>query len=281
MTRCSHCGASVADNEKDCPSCGQHHGFPNVKMAEAELEALEARVVRAADDARARGCEEKLRDFELACERAQAVANVDVGFLHQFLSSDKSLYAPYSRLVHGGVRRPAGPAEDRHRAGAEGVLFGTCGRDISYAALSLDGAGLRSYGSVTLELREKAIEERASVLEENSFGFVSRHAMVPGGTTPLGYRATWISRAKLALAKLACRIHSSTQSNAFPSLLLSQGSGELARAGDDFVEVHIFGGFNQQAIKHVRVMDPPTREPDRVLLEAAREDAARKGIEWL
>lgn len=140
--------------------------------------------------------------------------------------------------VKGQLRKPAEFESDRHRLTVEGVMFGSYGENIRYAALSLDGAGLRSYGSYSLRFREVAINRRATLLEENSYVFVEKHGMTAGKEIPSGYRSTWEEREKLALAKLAQRITPASSEGDFPGILLfSEGDYKT----DDFIEIHIYG----------------------------------------
>jgi hypothetical protein len=277
MHRCQTCGLDVPLNLRDCPSCGTHHGFPNVKMADEEHVELEARLDRARQAARVRGCEEQLARFETSCSAAHAVANVDVDFLHDLLTDDKLLYSGYGRQVAAGIRVPSAVNDDKHRTAVDGILFGSCGKDIAYAALTMNGCGLPSYGAVSLRLKDTSIANRASLLEENSYKFVVHHRIVPGDTVPRGYRASWAHRGKLAAAKMANRIQATTTPEEHAELLIAPGA---TRAHDEFVEVHVFGTFNVSAIQGIRVTGAVHAELDRYVLEAAERDAIAKGIAW-
>src|SRR5947199_10731413 len=72
----------------------------------------------------------------------------------------------------------------RRRVGVEGTFFGTYGEKIRYAALSLDGTGLKSYGEYSIRLWEIAIKDRTSLLEENTYDFVEHHGIIAGHSGP-------------------------------------------------------------------------------------------------
>ena len=277
MSGCGKCGTEVPDAVRDCPICGTHHGFPNVKSAASEAAELQGRWEAARLDARGRGCDAQVQALEDALSAVHAVVNVDVGFLHRLLTNEHTLYSAYGKQVAAGVRAAASSEHDRQRTSVEGLLFGSWGNELCYAALSLDGRGLTSYGEISLELRDAAIDDRASLLEENSFDFVRRHRLVPGDPLPRGYRAPWADRARLAVSKLASSVHEATTANDHARLLLAANA---TRTTDDFVEVHVFGTFNQGAVAGVQVIGDAENAADQVLLQAAKAKAAKLGLRW-
>jgi hypothetical protein len=89
---------------------------------------------------------------------------------------------------------------------------------LHYAALSLDGVGLESYGECTVTLREEMVFHRASCFEENSaLIFEEKHDF--SGCL----RSSWAELAKLCSAKIAGKINESMSSDDFPGMLLSEG----------------------------------------------------------
>jgi hypothetical protein len=278
MTACGRCNFDVADNLARCPCCNADAGYPNVKLARAEAAALAARVSKAKDDAKTRGAETALVEFEKALESTLAVVNVDIGFVHQLLGSDKVLYTAYGKLIASGARTAGAPENDQQRTGVDGILFGSWGGEIAFAALSIDGRGLGSYGAITIELKELTISERASVLEENSYVFVRRHKIVPGDAIPAGYRAPWRERRDVGTAKLANRVHATTTSADHAKLVLS--SDGINRDKDDFIEVHIYGPFNCHAIQRITVLERPKDAGEQMRLEGIKRMATAKGIAW-
>jgi hypothetical protein len=278
MTACGRCNFDVADNLARCPCCGADAGCPNVKQARAEAAALAVRVNKARDDAKTRGAEAALAEFEKALDGTVAVVNLDIGFLYQLLASDKTLYAAYGKQVAAGARTPRAPGSDQQRTGVDGYLFGSSGSEIVFAALSLDGCGLGTYGPITIELKEVAISERASVLEEDSFVFMKRHKVVLGEPMPAGYQAPWEERREVGTAKLAHRIDATTTSAAHAKLVLFSDGTDHDK--DEFIEVHIFGPFNCHAIQRITVLNRPSDVGEQMRLESIKRMAITKGIGW-
>lgn len=278
VTTCSRCGSEVPDNLAKCPCCGADAGYPNVKLAGQEAAALTGRADTARADAKARGASGSLAEFEHALTASHAVVNVDIEFLFRLLSSDKTLYTAYGKLIAADVRVPAAPDDDRQRTAVDAILFGSWGKEIVFAAIALDGRGPGTYGSISLELKELAIELRASVLEENSYAFVRRHGLGPFDSIPAGYRAPWATRSEVAIAKLAPRVVPTTTKADHPLLLLN--SDGVDRSKDEFIEVHVYGPFNRQAIQRITVLSKPKDPGERHRLNSMKKTAKSLGIQW-
>jgi len=162
-------------------------------------------------------------------------------------------------------------------------LWGQSGQYVRTAALSLDGSGVSSYGEVWVTLDDICVAYRSIVLEENSFDFVERHGLGSERikTRPYGYLATWIDRGKLAIAKCGLDLKADTKENDFIGILLFT---EGQRNTDRFLEVHIYGGFNWDAIiaykfdeKKLNASwgDKKKQEIEMIVVEAARSQADR------
>ena len=279
---CSTCGEDVSKYYLNpfCPRCLHPIGPPNVREVsrDDEKDALEERYEVAFEMSQEDGSYSNLMDLDAAMHKTCAVINVDLGFLYAFITNDKALYSTYTLQVRGNVRIPAEPKDDRHRMGIEGMLFGSYGEKIRYAALSLDGRGVVSYGPYAMQLSDVAIAERATLLEENSYDFVETYAMRPGDPIPPGYRSTWQDRHKLAVAKLAERVSETTPPDAHPALLLSsEGNYE----GDDFIEVHIYGPFNPRAIAAVHGRSRTKNAVEGAQLRVIKDILTRAGKEWM
>jgi hypothetical protein len=274
--QCGRCNAPIRRNDDRCSRCGFEQ-YPNVALAAAEEPELDARVAVARKAAAARGV--SLTGLEAALVGTVAVVNTSLGFAHGLLTNDRTLYATYAAQVDAGVRRPASAEDDNRRRSIESTLFGSWGGRLTYAAVSADGRGLRSYGELCLELDGPAIAHRASVLEENSYDFVRRHRLVAGDTAPAGYQAPWAARGKVGLAKLAERVTSATKPGDYVPMVLS-GNGD--RATDTFIEVYVWESFNRGAVARVTEQwrRGERRKADQVMLRAARSAAARHGIAW-
>jgi hypothetical protein len=242
---CPLCGKALSWEKDHCPACAAYVGAPNVREAKQELTALQTRYLAAKEDNHKRGCETATTHFaDVVAAQSVAVVNLWPDFLMQMLNSDTPLYSSYCLQTEAETRLAAKANFDRERLGTEGTLFGIYAPSIRYAALSLDGRGLVSYGSCSVTLRDSLCRNIGSLLEENSYTFVRRHRLLPGDTIPLGYRAAWDDRHYLATAKLATKITINSGTNKFAhTLLFSEGD----RATDEFIEVHLFGMFNRQA----------------------------------
>lgn len=276
---CDHCKSVVSDVSATCFTCGQLIGFPNVRSAgkAEEKRALEARYSKAFEEA-TDGHLDRLKDFSKKLKTTCAVFNEDIGFLHTFITNNKALYASYILGVKGKLRKPAKGENDRHRTTVESMIFGAYGEDIRYAALSLDGIGVKSYGKYSLRLRDVAIDTRASLLEDNSYVFVEKHGMKAGTEIPPGHRATWEDREKLALAKLAQKITSSTSEAEYAKILLfSEGDYKT----DQFIEVHIYGEFDANAIDSVAGNSTNGDKVEAAMLEVVKDHLKIAGKQWI
>jgi hypothetical protein len=251
MEICPKCSSELSEIKETCPTCGAHIGYPNVRAAErqAEKDALETRYRNALEESKVDGREHALASFDESMKKTSAVINVELKILHEFITSDKMIYSTYGLLVEGEMRIPATAENDSARQTVGAKLFGSYAKQIRYAALSKDGGGPNSYGPYALKLWEVAIDDLATLLEDNSYVFVEKHGIRTLQEIPQGYRATWRERHKLAVAKLSEQISSGTTEAEHSKILLS-GAG--VRGTDEFIEVHIYGGFNNKAIESVR-----------------------------
>jgi len=280
MDVCVECGTEVSDNLSNCPTCHNFIGYPNVRAAEGKgnADALETRYKNARKRAKTNGYETNLKSFEDAMHKTCAVINVDIDYLHHFIASDKELYSTYILQVRGKIRKPAIEKNDKHRRTIDAILFGGYGEEIRYAALSLDGIGLHSYGQYSMKLRDIAIRKRASLLENNSFHFIKKLDIRPGDDIPHGYRSTWNDRHKLAVAKLADRINSKTAEDDYAKILLfSEGDSNT----DEFIEVHIYGAFDNNAIESVKGSSKTKNKSEKALLAIVKDHLKKKNKKWL
>jgi len=264
-----------------CPKCQRDAGAPNVRLLDnvEEREALEARFQSAMVDAEKRDAGRAVRKFEEAVATAsRAVVSVSADLLWNFLTRKRALYVPYQVQISSKIRKPAAFEEDRKRLSVDALLHGSLADRITYAALSLDGIGLRSYGVAALTISEETTSRNATLLEENSYDFVSNHRLLPGDPLPFGHRCTWEDRSRLAVAKLGAQISRDTSDKVFPSLLLKTDG---RRSNDEFMEVHIFGRFDWQAIERIVVnKSAKVSAEERQLLKNSRDLAEKAGINW-
>lgn len=280
MTKCSECGSAIPHDRADCPTCGIHAGFPNVREVSSvsEKEALERRYNKAMNNAIADGRHVQFEALSHASKDTRSVIAIDLDYLAGFMIKDETLYASYALMVSGEIRKAASSINDKKRRGVEGFFFGSYADKIRYAALSLDGKGLSSYGAFTLVLKEVAVKSRATLLEENSFKFFDKFkAQIPDNFPP-GYRAIWSDRHKLVIAKLADRITTATANKDFPGTLLSCGGN---RDTDDFIEVHIYGAFDSAAVEAVVGSSKTSVKSEKAQLAVIKEKLLKKGVRWV
>ena len=247
-----------------------------MRAAEAESGALNKRYDAAIDASRQRGADDSLNKFEAQMKTTFAVISVDLPFLFFFVSNNKQLYTNYQRGVRAQTRKTADAENDRHRNSVEGAIFGSYDEEIRHAALSLDGRG-PSYGLYVLRLEDIAVGDRASLLEENSYDFVE-HQNLKKGRIPPGYRSVWQERHKLAVAKLAARLSSTTIEEEYPYLVLPASKG---RSSDEFIEVHIFGPLDMSAIESVRGKSKPRTKADHALVASVKAWLRKAGKAWV
>jgi len=280
MINCPDCGSEIPYTEEKCPTCGYHAGPPNIRAANRteEIQALDERYREAFETAKNDGYLPILEEFDKALKQTSAVINVDLNFLHFFTASAINLYTTYERGVAGQMRKPAPLEFDKDRRGVGGTVFGSYADEIRYAALSLDGSGPHSYGPYAMKLRDIAIRSRATTMENNSYDFVQKHALKPGKRPPPGHIASWDNRHKLAVAKLGEHLTPQTRETDFPRLLLSSVGN---RATDDFIEVHIYGTFDLNAIESVRGSSAGGSRDERDLLRMVKQHLSKAGKAWI
>ncbi|MGZ8847207.1 MAG: hypothetical protein ACXW3C_12165 [Pyrinomonadaceae bacterium] len=278
MLKCQVCGSEIPDTVEKCFTCGFNAGPPNVRAAVADVLALDARYRAAIAKASSVGSLSVLERFEHTVKDTCAVINADLRFLHYFVTGGKELYANYEGAVAGGIRKPAEFYNDLKRRGVGGTLFGGYAGEIIYAALSLDGSGPKSYGPYAIKLREIAVINRATVLENNGYKFTRKHSLGPGDPLPAGHLASWPNRQKLAVAKLAEYITPTTTNEEFARLLLTS-TGD--RATDEFMEVHLYGTFDLNAVESVKGSSKLNSRDDRALLRIVKAHLSKAGKLWV
>lgn len=280
MLICPNCDSKILDTEKECSTCGWNAGCPNVRAAKRpeEVDALARRYDHAIQGAADNGAEQALERFADNIKNSRAVINVELDFLNTFVTSDKLLYSNYDLSVRSKTRKPAAENFDRHRRTIGAILFGHYAQEIRYAALSLDGSGPKYHDSYAITLREVAIIDRATLLEDNSYHFVATHNIQPGGNIPHGYTSIWTDRHKLAVAKLWDQISSGTTEPEHPRILLfSEGK----RDTDRFIEVHIYGGFDNRAIESVKGKSSVKGTWERAAVSRIKDHLKKMGKAWV
>lgn len=274
---CKKCSCDVPAHRRDCPSCGTDNGFPNVRASAAEEEVveLEARLNRALEAAKARGCQVNLEEFGDAVGHSKAVIARPIGIINGLISDEKTSYVSFQRQVDARIRNPQDNIFDRVRMQYEEALYPYFSKEIVFASLSLSNAGMSGYGSHAMILKNGMIDERASVFEENPHLFVEKHKIILNKPIPKGFRADWPNRGKLAMAKLHSKIESSTTAASHPGILETDNGG----SGDsDWIEVHIYGEITRNAIEAVSGATPKVRA-DRVIWKSLKNKLSELGVE--
>jgi len=263
---CAKCKVAYFAQELKCPSC-DYENRPNVALAALKKPkvALEKRYTEALQHAEAKGNLNKVREFEtLIKSKAKAVVNLDISVLEGIINGNMRYINTYQlRKIRTVTKHP--DSESR-RFMVDGFFFFNFGEKMAFAALALDGIGIRPYGNCTITLKEQMIDFRASLLEDDSFQFFEKleNKSVKIGRKLLnGYIATWEDKHKLAVAKLADQITPDDTPEIFAKLLLND-EGKMSDAR--FIEIHVFGFFNAASIESFSYFDEstlPNKSKDR------------------
>jgi len=247
---CSECGAALLNTMRHCPTCRADAGAPNVRRCRTDenLKALTARFEAAQSRAYANGCSKEFRTFlEQTEKKSGVVVSMPARVARDILCDPREIYVNYETLVGDNIRKASGSTSDQHRCAVAGRLFGSYARYIIYGTLSLNEEGLPTYGDVHCRLRSITISRRTSFLETNSYRFVEDHQVSFGGSLPLGYMACWNYRHRLVLAKLADSLSIGQGESDWQALLVQSDGKE--RKNDNYVEAHIYEGFDRNAIE--------------------------------
>ena len=268
---CPRCGAIASPALRDCVSCSADLGAPNVRAVRRpeELAALDRRYDLARTAASSQGVVAEFDSFVGAVQsRSHVVLAIDTHFARKLFSDSRALYVPYDRQVRSAVRLPAGSGNDTTRTMVGAALFGSYADQIIYGVLSIGFAGLPTYGPVFIGLRDVAVQYRVSFLEENSYRFFDRHKITTKGGVPRGYKGAWESRGRLAGAKYATKITAGQTDAVWPVLLVCPGA---SRDEDEFIEAHIHGVFNGEAVASIGACRASLSRDERRDLEVLAE----------
>ena len=262
---CDHPQSQI--NFTNCEKCGHDLGAPNVNIVstENELKALKKRYDDAKNYTIKNGTEDTLNKFENYFDsNAKAIINISFQTLYAWIVNTGA-YQSYHRSVEVGLRNIADLDNDRKRSTIDSFFYGTHGRDITYAALTLNNEGLESYGNCRIILNDDSIKSRASTLEENSFDFVKTHKVnLELLNIPAGYRSTWFDKLKLAVSKLHTKLSSGNNEGDFDRIILSSNGD---RKNDQFIEVHIYKKLTTFAVESIFIPTPKNNK-DKLLVKA-------------
>lgn len=248
---CPHCEnlEAIPPSEPSCPACRKGLPAPNVRAAadNEEIESLQKRLKLAESETQARNCKHILDNFGDEVSKSQAVICRPLGNIKEIVSSN-ALYSTFYEQVRANIRLPENSFYDSRRGAVDSMVFPNYHEHIVFAALSLNHKGPTAYGPHSLELKDQMINHRATVFEMNTITFVRTHKLEATSPIPLGYRASWAMRDKLAKAKLYAKLDAQTAKTDYQGILIDNGG-----AADDpnFIEVHIYQGFSRQAISKI------------------------------
>lgn len=258
---CYRCGSLISDSERHCPTCKADVGAPNVRRCTTKenLNALLSRYEEARTKAINKGCSTEFSDLETLIEsKSGVVISMPAGVARKLFEDPNSLYANYEHLVGGNVRKPAHSDDDRQRCAVGGLLFGSYAKNIVYGVLSLTKEGLPTYGDVYCRLRSVTIDKRTSFLETNSYKFVKDHNITPSTKKlPVGYAASWTQRQALVLTKLSDNLSIGQTESDWQAILIRTDAQN--RSNDDFIEAHIYEGFDSNAIESLVAVTKKTQ----------------------
>lgn len=273
---CPECSEVVPDSARYCLACGTDTGFPNVRLAERteEVEILDKRLAMAIASSVTAGYSSALREFGDSVCSSMAIIARPLRVIQDLLEDGRRTYSTYHMELNAGARVPEDNVFDRIRTQFENALFPNFYNDIRFAALTLDGRWLKSFGDFAMILKEKMIERRATVFEENPYYLAQRHKIQLTEAFPLGYRAVWSRRGDLAMAKLYPKLDSGTDSGKYASFLMSSNAKD---GREDYIEVHIFGSFNRSAIERIIGQVPISRE-DKLIWRSLKKSADKIGV---
>jgi len=246
---CHKCGFEPRSFSPECPTCGAHLGFPNVREAAIsdEIDALNERFRVSEEQIIANGLSYELKGLTSTIDVHAAVCvAMPANIALSIVTSESAQYVSYEKLVGSSACAPAEFVNDHHRKFVAGALFGTYGENIIYGALTLSTRGLSTYGDIFCILKQVAIDDRTSFLEINSYEFIDKYS---GTSYPKGHRSDWKNKSKLVAIKFMQGGHikkGQTFDDWEKCLLVCDGKN---RNLDEFVEAHIFGSFNLHSIE--------------------------------
>ena len=272
-TNCEFCKNDFPVSRPHCPHCARPSLFPNVRVALDQQDSLQKHYAEAKTEAKTRGADAKVEDFEKALDKTFAVINRPLTELQRLVGSDNEIYPTYYHLSED-IRLQKGEKWDSLRQAADAVFFAGYQKEIRFAVLSRDSDGLKNYGDCSFVLRENMISHRTTLFVDNTTLYYLNNPNVRGADdVPEGYRAVWDDRAKLCVAKLAKKVDNTTTPAQYSGILLNQGA---TSAEDDFIEVHIYGSMTIRTIEEISFNPVPDKLSRRQRLRESHRSKASK-----
>lgn len=270
---CPRCGAEVEYYRENCIN-GHFVGFPNIRRAREMVADLYRHYYAAMTNAASRGVASRVQDLERLLQGTVATINVSANIIRN-MALGQNYISYYNALAHD-ARKIAQQYYHAHREAVDAKVHTGYGTEILNAALSADGRGLTNYGPITLELRQVAIEDRASVMRENSFEFYDRyHLGDRDAIEEPGWRSVWVNRAQLGVAHLGPDISAATPDADLPKIILSSGT---TKRDDRYMEVHIFGDLSWQTLNKATLAQPLTTPEEQDDWFVGRQKLELRGV---
>ncbi|MCR4378655.1 MAG: hypothetical protein NUV50_11265 [Rhodospirillales bacterium] len=212
------------------------------------MQALNNRLAHAEKETDARNCKNVLNDFGAAVEHSNVAISQPLALIAQLIKNQNHLYSTFYNQRDGRQRLPEENKYDLRRESVDTSFFPHYHDHIVFGALTLNDQGPPEYGGHSIILKEEMIAHRASVFDSNTYIFAEKHNLRITAPIPYGYRSSWSDRGKLAKAKLHHKISQTTQQSDYANILMGVASDDR---NTDFLEVHIYRGFNRNAVKKV------------------------------
>lgn len=270
---CPKCGIPVNYHKTICDR-GHFVGYPNIRLAEEMRVQLQGHYNAAVADAAGRGCAAQVAELEALLQATVATINVDAKVLRNMSLSQN--YMSYYRALAEGARQIAERQLHAHRAVVDAKVHTGYESSIINAAASPNGHGLINYGQITLELQSVAIEDRASVMRENSYLFYLRFKLGDRDAQEQpGWRSIWPDRALLGVAHFAPDVSTASGRDDLLKLVFSVGTD---RDADRYLEVHIFNEITWQSLAKVTLERPLTEPEDRDDWDFGRQRLSARGV---
>jgi hypothetical protein len=268
--KCPNCGSEVTLDTINCNICHDFVGFPNVRLAQKEATTLQLKYESCMASVEAKGIKGIINDFEEAVNLAQVVMVRSFDHFLLAVGSDNALISTFHQQVAGGARLAENNDWDPFRDQVESTCHPFYHKSIHYAALSLTGFGVSSFGEAHITFRQNVIDKRTTFFQENPFDLIERLKMKMRERLPEGYRSTWEDKYKLAVCKYHSKLSASTTGDEdFQRTLLDDTSG-------DFIEANIYGKIHRRSFQSVSFIG--MSGPSNALLSAYRGKLQEFGI---
>ncbi|MBQ4833162.1 hypothetical protein J8L70_07910 [Pseudoalteromonas sp. MMG010] len=262
------CGHEISIGATSCNVCNNHVGFPNVRKAIHEEQALASRYMNANASVKLKGLESKRKMLESAMDNSFVIMSRTLVDLISALG-DNRMISTFHQQIAGNARNYENNEYDSKRDGYESIISPGYYRDIHYGILSLTDSGSSYYGGASIKLNTAFIKNRTTFFEEDVYTFVEKHKVSATSNPPEGYRATWDKKGTLAVCKLHSKFSANQTVEEMKSLLYSEENNM------DYIEAHIHGTITSQIFEKVTILDK-----DDSMVTCAKILLTNKNIEF-